>query len=91
MRFYANVLPIMLPYLQIAVEQGCTAIHPGYGFLSENVEFCTAINEAGITWLGPNPKTMEDFALKHVARGLAHDAGVRHEAVLLSVTAMASP
>ncbi|KAG2494459.1 hypothetical protein HYH03_007511 [Edaphochlamys debaryana] len=62
--------------VQIAVEQGCTAVHPGYGFLSENEAFMTAITEAGVAWLGPTAQTMHDFSLKHVARELAKSAGV---------------
>ncbi|MEW5314225.1 MAG: hypothetical protein WDW38_005737 [Sanguina aurantia] len=62
--------------LQIAVEQKCDAVHPGYGFLSENEAFCAAITAAGIQWLGPNSQTMHDFSLKHVARELARSAGV---------------
>ncbi|GIL54638.1 hypothetical protein Vafri_10369 [Volvox africanus] len=62
--------------VQIAVENGCTAVHPGYGFLSENEAFMTAITEAGVTWLGPTAKTMHDFSLKHVAREIARHAGV---------------
>jgi acetyl/propionyl-CoA carboxylase alpha subunit len=52
------------------------AIHPGYGFLSENEEFCGAVEAAGIVWLGPSAKTLHDFALKHVAREIAEKAGV---------------
>ncbi|KAG2435985.1 hypothetical protein HYH02_011698 [Chlamydomonas schloesseri] len=62
--------------VQIAVEHGCTAVHPGYGFLSENESFMTAITEAGVAWLGPTAKTMHDFSLKHVAREIARSAGV---------------
>ncbi|GLC49765.1 hypothetical protein PLESTB_000289100 [Pleodorina starrii] len=62
--------------VQIAVENGCTAVHPGYGFLSENEAFMTAITEAGVAWLGPTAKTMHDFSLKHVAREIAREAGV---------------
>ncbi len=62
---------------QVAKHYNATAVHPGYGFLSENEEFCDAIESAGIAWLGPTAKTMQDFALKHVARELAKAAGVR--------------
>lgn len=62
--------------VQIAVEHGCTAVHPGYGFLSENEAFCEAITSAGVAWLGPTSKTMHEFSLKHVARDIARDAGV---------------
>lgn len=53
-----------------------TAIHPGYGFLSENEEFCGAVEAAGIVWLGPSATTLHNFALKHVAREIAEKAGV---------------
>lgn len=62
--------------LQIAMDEAVTAIHPGYGFLSENEEFCQAVTDANIAWLGPRAQTMHDFALKHVARSLASAAGV---------------
>eukprot|EP00878_Enallax_costatus_P006672 GHUV01006994.1.p1 GENE.GHUV01006994.1~~GHUV01006994.1.p1 ORF type:complete len:992 (+),score=332.89 GHUV01006994.1:1132-4107(+) len=62
--------------LQVAQDWGVDAIHPGYGFLSENEEFCSAVEAAGITWLGPTAKTLHDFALKHVAREIAEKAGV---------------
>ncbi|EFJ41655.1 hypothetical protein VOLCADRAFT_98356 [Volvox carteri f. nagariensis] len=71
-REYTNAARLV----QIAVENGCTAVHPGYGFLSENEAFMTAITEAGVTWLGPTAKTMHDFSLKHVAREIAKNAGV---------------
>lgn len=60
-----------------------TAIHPGYGFLSENEEFCGAVEGAGITWLGPTAKTLREFALKHVARKIAEEAGVSGRGVRL--------
>lgn len=62
--------------LQVAEDWGVDAIHPGYGFLSENEEFCKAVEAAGIIWLGPTAKTLHDFALKHVARKIAEEAGV---------------
>jgi pyruvate carboxylase len=65
---------------QVAQEWRVDAIHPGYGFLSENEEFCSAVEAAGIAWLGPTAKTLHDFALKHVARRIAEDAGVRMHA-----------
>jgi acetyl/propionyl-CoA carboxylase alpha subunit len=58
------------------LDWGVNAIHPGYGFLSENEEFCGAVEAAGIVWLGPSAKTLHDFALKHVAREIAEKAGV---------------
>lgn len=69
-------LPTPAQPSQIAKERGCTAVHPGYGFLSENESFCQACSEAGIVWLGPSVETMHNFSLKHVARALAEEAGV---------------
>ncbi|MDX1824622.1 MAG: 5-oxoprolinase/urea amidolyase family protein, partial [Thiohalomonadales bacterium] len=57
--------------LQIAKETGAQAIHPGYGFLSENAQFAEACEAEGITFIGPTPQQMRDFGLKHTARQLA--------------------
>ena len=50
---------------------GAEAIHPGYGFLSENAEFAEACQREGIVFIGPTPQQMRDFGLKHAARELA--------------------
>ncbi|MEA2699819.1 MAG: urea carboxylase, partial [Myxococcales bacterium] len=50
---------------------GAEAIHPGYGFLSENAEFAQRCESAGIAFIGPTPQQVRDFGLKHVARALA--------------------
>ncbi len=52
------------------------AVHPGYGFLSENPKFCEALKHVSITFLGPSPDCIETFGLKHTARELAVGAGV---------------
>ena len=62
--------------LAAAVQTGAEAIHPGYGFLSENVAFARSCAEAGIAFIGPDPEQIEQFGLKHVARSLAERAGV---------------
>lgn len=62
--------------LQIAVDTGAEAIHPGYGFLSENTSFAQACAERGITFIGPTPEQIELFGLKHTARSIAEKAGV---------------
>ncbi len=62
--------------LQIAEVQGAQAIHPGYGFLSENVAFAQACEAQGIAFIGPTPEQIEGFGLKHEARRLAEAAGV---------------
>ncbi|MGC4062710.1 MAG: urea carboxylase [Aquabacterium sp.] len=61
--------------LAAAKETGAGAIHPGYGFLSENPAFAQACEDAGIAFIGPTPDQMRAFGLKHTARALAeqHD------------------
>jgi urea carboxylase len=62
--------------LKAAKETGAEAIHPGYGFLSENAAFARRCREAGIVFIGPEPEQMELFGLKHSAREIARKAGV---------------
>ncbi|MBI5461315.1 MAG: urea carboxylase, partial [Gammaproteobacteria bacterium] len=57
--------------LDAARASGAQAIHPGYGFLSENAAFAEACEHAGIAFIGPTPQQMRDFGLKHTARELA--------------------
>ncbi|KAF2212720.1 hypothetical protein CERZMDRAFT_106030 [Cercospora zeae-maydis SCOH1-5] len=57
--------------IKIAKEHGVNMIHPGYGFLSENFEFAKAVEAAGIIWVGPDPKTINDLGDKVSARTLA--------------------
>jgi len=59
-----------------ALETGAEAIHPGYGFLSENLEFAAACEKAGLAFIGPTPEQISAFGLKHTARQLAQDNGV---------------
>ncbi len=62
--------------LQIARSEGCDAIHPGYGFLSESPVFARRCREEGITFVGPGPSTLELFGDKVKARALAERIGV---------------
>lgn len=62
--------------IDIAKEVGAQAIHPGYGFLSENADFVRRCEQEGIAFIGPTPEQMEVFGLKHKARELAEKAGV---------------
>ena len=55
---------------------GAQAIHPGYGFLSENADFAAACAEQGFIFIGPTPAQMRAFGLKHTARALAERHGV---------------
>jgi urea carboxylase len=62
--------------LEAARATGAQAIHPGYGFLSENPDFSDACAAAGIAFIGPTKAQMQAFGLKHTARELAERAGV---------------
>ena len=62
--------------LHAAVSTGCTALHPGYGFLSENPEFARRCAEAGITFIGPSPEALEALGDKLSARAIATKLGV---------------
>ncbi|MBC8737775.1 urea carboxylase [Paraburkholderia sp. UCT31] len=62
--------------LAIARREGVQAIHPGYGFLSENAAFGEACEAAGIAFIGPTPAQLRAFGLKHTAREIAANEGV---------------
>jgi acetyl-CoA/propionyl-CoA carboxylase biotin carboxyl carrier protein len=61
--------------LDVAKRAGADAVHPGYGFLSENAEFAQAVIDAGLTWIGPDPQAIRDLGDKVTARHIATRAG----------------
>ncbi len=69
---YLNVAAV----LEAARVSGADAIHPGYGFLSENAEFAEAVMAAGLTWVGPPPSAIRAMGLKDAAKALMIQAGV---------------
>ena len=62
--------------LEAARKSGAEAIHPGYGFLSENAEFAQVCADSGVVFIGPTPEQMRVFGLKHTARAMAHECDV---------------
>ena len=61
--------------LDIAARSGADAVHPGYGFLSENPDFAQAVLDAGLTWIGPTPQAIRDLGDKVTARHIAQRVG----------------
>ncbi len=69
---YLNIRSIV----QAARDSGADAVHPGYGFLSENPQFARACEEAGLSFIGPTPESMEVLGDKLRSKNIAQDAGV---------------
>jgi acetyl-CoA/propionyl-CoA/long-chain acyl-CoA carboxylase, biotin carboxylase, biotin carboxyl carrier protein len=61
--------------VEAATKSGADAVHPGYGFLSENADFAQAVLDAGLTWIGPSPQAIRDLGDKVTARHIARAAG----------------
>lgn len=68
---YLNIEKI----IDIAQRSGADAVHPGYGFLSENANFAQSVIDAGMKWIGPSPQAIEDLGNKVTARQIAVRAG----------------
>ena len=62
--------------IRVALATGAQAIHPGYGFLSENPDFVGAVEAAGLVFIGPSAKAIRAMGLKDAAKALMHEAGV---------------
>ncbi len=62
--------------VRVALGQGCDAVHPGYGFLSESADFATSVTAAGLSWIGPPAAAMQVMGGKDTARAAMMEAGV---------------
>ena len=69
---------VMDNIIQACQDTGAQAVHPGYGFLSENAEFAKQLCREGITFIGPKPHAITSMGDKITSKKLAHEAGVPH-------------
>lgn len=66
---------VMDKLLEVAQRSGADAVHPGYGFLSENAQFAQQVIDAGLTWIGPSPASINRLGDKVAARHIAEKVG----------------
>ena len=66
---------VMDKLIEVAVRSGADAVHPGYGFLSENAQFAQKCIDAGLTWIGPSPQSITRLGDKVAARHIAQKVG----------------
>ena len=66
---------VMDKLIEVAIRSGADAVHPGYGFLSENAEFAQKVIYAGLTWIGPSPESITQLGDKVAARHIAQKVG----------------
>ena len=66
---------VMDKLIEIAIRSGADAVHPGYGFLSENAQFAQKCIDAGLTWIGPSPESITQLGDKVAARHIAQKVG----------------
>ena len=66
---------VMDKLIEVAIRSGADAVHPGYGFLSENAQFAQKCIDAGLTWIGPSPQSITQLGDKVAARHIAQKVG----------------
>ena len=66
---------VMDKLIEVAIRSGADAVHPGYGFLSENAQFAQMCIDAGLTWIGPSPQSITQLGDKVAARHIAQKVG----------------